>query len=37
MLPPLTTLEDIGAWIRDLPELDSFDDDELIVEVFMGF
>ena len=36
LLPPLTTIEDIDTWVRDLPELDSFDDDELIVEVFMG-
>jgi len=36
MLPPLTTLEDIDAWIRGLPDLGSFDDDELLVEVFMG-
>jgi hypothetical protein len=36
LLPPLATLEDIDAWIRELPELDSFDDDELLVEIFMG-
>jgi hypothetical protein len=36
MLPPLTTIEDIDAWIRELPDPDAFDDEELFVEVFHG-